>query len=195
MADHSISMPPGLVLVSQREVKSTERPGAGAADELSEPSRIELSDSQEDQKTSNPDDKEEEGIPCPCGDEAHNNLGEWYKEYLASSAGEKVPFNDKFDKATFEENIGKLLPKSQYPTNIVPLVKTCSINDQKSSKRCQNIVPVRLVLGNHTNSRISKTLSNSRLEIGMDAGYVRFSYSVRLRGAILLNCGIGPTID
>jgi len=111
MADDSISMPPGLVLVSKREVKSTEHPGAAAADELPDPSRIELSDSQEDQKTSNLDDKETEDIPCFCGDEAHNNLGEWYKEYLASSVGEKVLFNDKFDKATFEENIGKLLPQ------------------------------------------------------------------------------------
>lgn len=111
MAEDSISMPPGLVLVSQPEVKRTEHPEAATADELPDPSRIELSDSQEGQKTSDPDDKEKEDVPCPCGDEAHNNLAEWYKEYLASSAGEKVLFNDKFDKATFEEKIGKLLPQ------------------------------------------------------------------------------------
>lgn len=113
MAGNLISLLPGLEIVSQREVNSTEKRGFDEL--LPDSSRRELSDSHEDhhedQKPSDPDDKEKEDIPCSCGDENHNNLDEWYKEYLASSVEENVLFNDKFHKASLEAKIEKLLPQ------------------------------------------------------------------------------------
>jgi hypothetical protein len=101
MADDSVSRSSG-----QGEIKSTEK---AQADELPDPSVVELSDFHEGQKISDPDDKEKEDVQCLCGDEAHTNLEEWYKGYVQSSAEEKVLFNDKFNKAALEEKIQKLL--------------------------------------------------------------------------------------
>jgi hypothetical protein len=109
MADDSISMPSGLHIASQREVKGTEK--SGADELLPDSSRIELSDSKEDHKAPDPEDKAKEDTVCPCSDEAHNNLEEWHKKYLACSVGEKALFKDKFNKATLEEKIEKLRPQ------------------------------------------------------------------------------------
>jgi hypothetical protein len=101
MADDSISRRSGQGEMERRE--------KARADELPDPSGLELSDFHEDQKISDPDDKETEDVHCPCGDEAHRNLEEWHKGYVQSSAEEKVLFNDKFNKAALEEKIQKLL--------------------------------------------------------------------------------------
>jgi hypothetical protein len=54
--------------------------------------------------------KQNEGIPCPCGDEAHRNLEDWYEAYLRSSAEETVLLGDRFNKAALKEKIQELSP-------------------------------------------------------------------------------------
>ncbi|OBT61840.1 hypothetical protein VE03_08807 [Pseudogymnoascus sp. 23342-1-I1] len=51
---------------------------------------------------------QKDNIPCPCGDEAHKDLEDWYEAYLKSSAEETVLFEDKFNKAAIEEKIQEL---------------------------------------------------------------------------------------
>lgn len=52
--------------------------------------------------------EQKEDIPCPCGDEAHKNLEDWYEAYLESSDEERVVLEDKFNRAALEEKIGKV---------------------------------------------------------------------------------------
>lgn len=51
------------------------------------------------------DYKEKEDIPCPCGDEAHKNLENWYESYRKSSMEERLLLEDKFNKTFLEESI------------------------------------------------------------------------------------------
>ncbi|KAH6679264.1 heterokaryon incompatibility protein-domain-containing protein [Halenospora varia] len=81
---------------------------------------LELSDAPENQKISDPDDREKEEVPCGCGDEAHINLEKWYKGYLASSAEERVLLEDKFDRATLDQQIYDLLPQIPVTNNYCP---------------------------------------------------------------------------
>ncbi|RFU28712.1 hypothetical protein B7463_g7603, partial [Scytalidium lignicola] len=57
------------------------------------------------------DHSRKENIPCPCDDEAHKNLENWYERYLASSVEETLLLEDKFSKAALEEKIQELSPQ------------------------------------------------------------------------------------
>jgi len=69
---------------------------------------------------SNVYDKEKKDVTCPCGDEAHNNLEDWYTNYLRSSGGEKAPYKDKFDQDVLEARIQSLLPQVPVTNDYCP---------------------------------------------------------------------------
>ncbi|KFY11433.1 hypothetical protein V492_04458 [Pseudogymnoascus sp. VKM F-4246] len=52
--------------------------------------------------------KQKGNTPCACGDEAHEDLEDWYESYLGSR--ERLLLEDKFDEATLEKKIQELSP-------------------------------------------------------------------------------------
>ncbi|TVY54002.1 hypothetical protein LCER1_G003568 [Lachnellula cervina] len=111
MADDVVAELSGLHLVSQQELPSTENPGTD--EQLLPPdppdtTQTALSDSPEKHNIWKTDYKQTEGISCPCGDEAHNNLEKWYESYLDSSAEERLLLEDKVNKSALEEKILEL---------------------------------------------------------------------------------------
>lgn len=98
---------------------TSEKPGAGEK-LLPDLGGLKVSDLPENLEASDLDDQENKDVPCSCGDEAHNNLEKWYKEYLASSAAEKVLLKDKFDRATVNQQIHDLLPRIPVANDYCP---------------------------------------------------------------------------
>lgn len=121
MADEIVSELSGLSIASQPEHPSMEEP---ETEELQRSDFCEESDawesSSQESDASGSAHKQEEKIPCPCGDKAHENLEEWYENYKAWADEKELLSKDKFNEAAIEEMIRKLALQVPVINNYCP---------------------------------------------------------------------------